>query len=690
MSRISSPALALTLLTLLSCGGGARSAAPPAGPDVPDDTGATAGTGAAPTDVAAPDPGAKTRTLTADTEIKTASGTTFTAPSAWIVEERSDRVLLTAPEKDVVVALYELKAADRDAAVNAAWQQWKPGFKLAVALAQDAPARDGWDAVSQIVYVTPTAEQRLVLAVARRKGDVWYVALLDGSAAGVDRRGAQLGLVVESFKVPGIESESFAGKTPHAFDKARQDQLTAFAETALARNKVPGAAIAVVQGGKVVYARGFGVRAKGKKAAVTPRTLFMIGSVNKSLTTLMLARLVEKKTFSWDTPVTQVLPSFALGDATTTSAVTMRHTACACTGMPRQDLEFIFEGHIGPEERLASMATMKPTTGFGETFQYSNLMVSAGGFAGAHAFAPRKKLGAAYDDAMAALVFKPLGMKASTFDFKKVARAEHAAPHPFGLDGEPAAMPITLETWVQPLRPAGGMWSNVEDMARFALLELGAGKLDGKQVVDTDALMARRAPQVKINDELSYGLGFAVGKAAGVQVVTHSGGTMGFNSEFLLLPEHGIGLVILTNVGSGALFTGTVERRLLELLFDGEARAASDLERRADETFKQLAEENKLIELKPDPAWFATFIGTWTTPGLGTIELRVDKGQPVLDSGDWKVNVGRKNDRDGTVKLIATTGPFAGLELVPTEKDGKTTLVLIDSQRSYVFEKKAD
>jgi CubicO group peptidase (beta-lactamase class C family) len=675
--------LSCFLACLLACGGGGGHA-----PTTPTPT-PEPKTGDVPVDVAAPpDPGVKTRTLDADTPIKTASGSTFTAPKSWIIEERSDRVVLTGPEKDVALALFELKAADRDAAINAAWQQWKPGFELAVAQAVDVPAREGWDGISQVVYVTPTSEHRLVVAVARRKGDVWYVALLDGDAAAADRRGAQLGLVLESLKVPGVERETFVGKTPHDFDKALQEKLTAFIETALARVKVPGAAVAVVQGGKVVYARGFGVREKGKKPTVTPKTLFMIGSVNKSLTTLMLARLVEQKKLSWDSPVTTVLPSFKLGDEATTAAVTMRHTACACTGMPRQDLEFIFEGGVGPEERLASMAAMKPTTGFGETFQYSNLMVAAGGFAGAHAFAPKKKLGPAYDDAMNALVFKPLGMKSSTFDFKKVARADHAAPHPFSLDGEPHAMPITLETWVQPLRPAGGMWSNVEDMSRFALLELDRGKLDGKQVIGEEPLLARRVPQVKIDDETSYGLGFAVGKAAGLPIVTHSGGTMGFNSELLLLPEQGIGLVILTNVGTGHIFTGTVERRLLELLFDGEEHAAADLERRVTEQFKQLDDDNKLIELKPDPAWLATFAGTWTTPGLGTIVIREEKGQYVLDTGDWKVDVGRKKDRDGTVKLVATTGPFAGLELVPTEKDGKTTLVLIDSQRSYVFERK--
>jgi CubicO group peptidase (beta-lactamase class C family) len=598
--------------------------------------------------------------------------------------------VLTAPEKDVAMALFELKAADRDAALAAAWAQWKPGFDLKVANAVDAPARDGWDALSQVVYVTPTAEQRLVIGLARRKGDVWYVALLDGSAAGADRRGAQLGIAIESFTVPGVDKESFAGKTAHTLDAARLDQLTAFAEAALARTKIPGAAIAVVQGGKVVYARGFGVRERGKKAAVTPNTLFMIGSIGKSLTTLMIARLVEAKRFGWDTPITEVLPSFVLGDAATTAKVTMRHTACACTGLPRQDLEFIFEGDVSAEDRLASMAQMQPTTGFGETFQYSNLMVSAGGFAGAHAFAPKKKLGPAYDDAMKAMVFKPLGMKSSTFDFKAVARADHAAPHPFGLDGEPAAAPITLERWVEPLRPAGGLWSNVNDMARVIQLELDRGKLAGKQVIGEEFLLARRQPQVKIDDELSYGLGLVVGTSRGMQVVTHSGGTMGFNSEMLILPEHGVGLIILTNVGSGGIFNGTVERRLLELLFDAAPRAAEDLERRTTEIYKQLAEDNKLIQAPPDAAWFGKLAGKWQAPGLGVIELRDDRSDAaVLDSGGWEVTVGKKTDRDGTVKLVATSGPFAGLELVPTDKDGATRLMLIDAQRSYVFERAA-
>jgi len=137
----------------------------------------------------------------------------------------------------------------------------------------------------------------------------------------------------------------------------------------------------------------------------------MIGSITKPMTTLMEATLVDAGTFRWETPVTAVLPSFALGDPETTKKVAMWHMSCACTGMPRQDMEDIFEFEgVTPEQRIASMKTMKPTTAFGDTFQYSNLMVSAGGFASAHAFDPKRSLGDAYDAAMHDKVFEPIGM----------------------------------------------------------------------------------------------------------------------------------------------------------------------------------------------------------------------------------------------------------------------------------------
>ena len=671
----------IALLALAAGCSGAASSRPQTEPS--DGPGASA---PQPTADLGPTP-VKKRTLDKDETITSASGATFTASAGWTVEERPEGIVLTTPEGDLQLTHVEVAAADRAAAVAAAWKRVRPEFALQPAQDVDLPARAGWDAVGQIVYVTASAEQRSVVAVARRKGPTWYVTLVDGKAAGFDRRGAQLFTAIESLKVKGLEKESFAGKKAHPLDATRIAELDRFIEESRAALKVPGAAVAVVQDGKVVLARGYGVRKQGSAAKVGPRTLFLIGSVTKPLTSLMMARLIDQKRFTWETPVTEVLPSFALGDAATTRAVKMRHTVCACTGMPRQDYEFIFEfAGFSPEDRLASMKGMVPTTGFGETFQYSNLMVSAGGFAAAHARSPGKKLAAAYADAMKTQVFAPLGMKVTTLDIKRVARGDHAAPHPADLRGEPVPVAAAAETWVVPVAPAGAVWSSAEDMARFLQLELGKGMLDGKRVVSEEQLLARRVPQVKITDESSYGLAWGVTREYGIEAIGHDGGTGGFLTLLQFLPEHGVGIIILTNSTNAGPLLGAVNRRLLELLFDGKREAKDNLATEMRIEAEQRAEALKLIG-EADPAWFDPLAGRWFAPGLGRIELRRDKRGATFDVGEWKVGVKKKTDRDGTVKII-TTGPLiSGLEIEPRQVDGKQVLVITTGQHEYVFER---
>ncbi len=151
-------------------------------------------------------------------------------------------------------------------------------------------------------------------------------------------------------------------------------KLGEWVEKAMQQLGVPGAAIGLVQDGKVVFAGGFGLRELGKKQKPDADTRFMIASNTKALTTLMLAKLVDENRITWDTPVTSLLPTFKLGDAETTRQVLVKHLVCACTGLPRQDFEWLFQfGGKTPNDAMATLATMQPTSKFGEMFQYSNL-----------------------------------------------------------------------------------------------------------------------------------------------------------------------------------------------------------------------------------------------------------------------------------------------------------------------------
>lgn len=233
----------------------------------------------------------------------------------------------------------------------------------------------------------------------------------------------------------------------------------------------------------------------------------MIGSLTKPLTTLMMARLVDMGRFAWTTPVTDVLPGFALADPEVTQKIEMRHTVCACTGMPRRDLDLIFRFRgVRPEDRIAEMRQMRPTTGFGETFQYSNFLVAAGGYAAAHSYAPDLTLGDAYERSMQQLVFEPLGIEQSSV--LSTHSPLDAAPHGRTLDGACAPIAPVLEEFVDSTAPSGSVWSTVLDMARYVSCELRNGWNErGEQVVSADNLLARRRSAIRIGGKSSYGLG---------------------------------------------------------------------------------------------------------------------------------------------------------------------------------------
>lgn len=625
--------------------------------------------------------------LDADTKTTTGGGATFEAPKGWLMTKGADVIALEAPERDLTVTFVEAREKDAEKAIAFAWARTQPGFARKPKMTTKPPPRDGWDEVTQIVYDTSAAEPRDVVALARRKGDVTYVTLVDGTSAALSRRGANLATAVGSFRAPGVEEESFAGKKANKLDARRLEAFEKFVEDARVQAKVPGVAVAIVQDRKIVYEHGFGARAFGREEPVTENTLFIIGSITKSLTSLMMAKLVDEGRFAWDTPVVDVLPTFTLGDADATKRLAMRHTVCACTGLPRQDMTFFFGySKATPESRVEEMKGLKPTTAFGETFQYSNLMVSAGGYLAAHAAEPKKPLGPAYDAAMRSRVLDPIGMKTSTFDFAVAQKREHALPHALTTSLEVRSMPVGVEAWIPAIRPAGGLWSSAHEMARWVAVELDGGKtLEGKEVVSAANLAERKKPMARISEKKSYGLALVVESYDGVDVVAHSGGTSGFNTVALWLPEHHVGLVVLTNLSSANALLESTRRRFFELLFDGQDEARQGLAFALDRREKAYAADFGKLEVAPDDAWTAALAGEWKNPVLGKIAVRVADGRAIVDAGEWKSAFGRVKEQDGSEKLVLLDPPFAGFDLLVKGSGAAATLTLDIGQEKYVF-----
>jgi len=627
--------------------------------------------------------------LSADTPKTTVLGNAFIAPKDWSIRVKGPATILEAPEGDSWVALVDVEAKTQDEALAAAWQAYKPDAKWPLKVSNDLPDRDGWSRRRAYDYQTSPNEKRGVDAVVYNSGSSWTVVIEDVADAVAGKRGAQLSLIFSRLLPKGYRRESFAGKKANTLDQARIAELGRFVEQGQKVLGVPGVGLGLVQDGKVVFAGGFGVKDLGGTEKPDGDTLFMIASNTKAMTTLLLAKLVDEHRITWDTPVTTLLPSFKLGDAATTRSVLVKHLICACTGMPRQDLEWIFDyGKMTPESTMTMLGTMQPTSKFGELFQYSNLMAAAAGYTAAHVIHPDMELGAAYDSAVQSYVFDPLGMKETTFDMKRALSSNHAGSHSPDADGKTARAMTAINDAVIPARPAGGAWSSINDMLKYVSMELAEGKLpNGTTYISKDPLLERRAPQVSIGKDVTYGMGLMVDTTYGVPVVHHGGDLVGYHSDMIWLPGQNVGLVILTNADPGWLLRDRIRRKLLEVLFDGHPEAEALLNADAKSFYADLAAERKLMTIPAEANESAKLAKHYANALLGEITVSTPGAPTIFDFGEWKSEVASRKNPDGTISFITTVPGELGFEFV-VGSGAKRTLTIRDAQHEYVYEER--
>jgi len=288
---------------------------------------------------------------------------------------------------------------------------------------------------------------------------------------------------------------------------------------------------------------------------------------------------------------------------------------------------------------------------------------------------------------MRTLVFDPLGMKRTTLDMARALRDEHASGHGEDVDGSQQVAPFAPNYSVVHLRPAGGAWSSVREMAKVALMELARGKLpDGKTYIAEVPLLARREPQVVFGDRHSYGMGLEVDRSKDVPVVHHGGSLFGYKSDYFFLPEHGVGGVILTNADSGGILLRPFVRRTLEVLFDAREEAKDDLAAGVARRKAAIAKERERLQVPPDPGVVASLARAYTNAALGTVKLSPRGKDVVLDVGEWKSPLATRKNDDGTVSVVTTAPTVDGIAFVLGTEGGKRTLIVRDDQHEYVFE----
>ncbi len=612
-------------------------------------------------------------------------------PTNWTLTEGDGYVLLMDPEESIKMYLVVVPGTDLAQATLEGWKLVDPAFDVAIDDTVEPPTGGDVDSILVTGYDTGDVN-RIMQAVAQGKNGDAYLLLVDGALAGLQKRNAQVSIVGSGFKILAVEETDLADVAPLPIDDAIIASLEEFIATYMEAFGIPGAAVGIVENGELIYSKGFGVADPATGAPMAADTNVMIGSTGKSLTTMMMGTLVDDGIMSWDTPAIELYPDFKVKDPALTEQITMRNLVCACTGVPRRDLELIFNAaEQSAEDTVAALADFEFFTDFGEAFQYSNQMVATGGYiAAAAAEGSSADLEALYERALQERILDPIDMENTTVSFDAVrARGNYATPHMLTLDNTYEPISMDAEGVLIPVAPAGLHWSTLDDMAKYMITQLNEGVApDGTRVVSAENLKETWKPQIALSNEASYGLGWIVTEYKGVPVLSHGGNTIGFTSGFTFLPGRDLGVIVLTNGRATNLFNDGVAGRLLELIYEQPAEVAQNLDFYVERMDEQTDELTGQLKDEIDAEAVEPYLGRFTNQALGAIELTLADGKLMLDAGEFVTELRAKNDDDGKLEgYLQMDVPLQGL-LYKFEQDeaGANVIVLGEGAVKYTFE----
>lgn len=470
-----------------------------------------------------------------------------------------------------------------------------------------------------------------------------------------------------------------------AVDKA-VGQLDDLVNSMMESTKIPGVAVAVVSGGETKYAKGFGVKDITTGEAVDPDTVFQLASVSKSVGSTVVAAAVTDKTVTWEMPIVESLPWFALAEPYVTRTVTVGDMYSHRSGLPDHAGDKLEDMGYSQQEIMQRMRFM-PLDPFRISYAYTNFGVTTGGEAVA------VKAGTDWATLSQDLIYGPLGMTSTSsryVDFER--RADRAVGH-IKEDDKWVKTPIPRDPDAQ--SPAGGVSSNVNDMATWLKMVLAQGKHNGQEVVAPDALLPALSPQIVSsppqtpdNRAGSYGYGFNVGVTEDARTQFNHAGAFasGAGTVFSILPSADTAIVVLSNAAPlGAV--DSIAAEFMDLVQFGEIRNDwRDLYAKAYAPLSVPSGElvGKEPPSNPAPSQpLPSYVGTYANAVYGPAEIVERDGKLVLEMGPggvrkhelthWDGNTFtfdllNENAEPGSISQVTFDGPRMTIEYYDDEE----------------------
>jgi CubicO group peptidase (beta-lactamase class C family) len=494
--------------------------------------------------------------------------------------------------------------------------------------------------------------------------------------------------------LPGIARAAEPSKTEAATEKQLHGlipDIETYIVSGMKMFHVPGLAIGIVAGDKLVYAKGFGVRSKSTGLPVDTRTVFQIGSTTKAFLAATEAIMVDRGKLKWDDRVVDLDPEFQLKDPWVTREFRVFDLLAQRSSLPTFVNDMLAMYNFDDAAVIRSLRNVEPVSSFRTTFAYTNIT---------HLLASRivaKAAGAPdWNAVLQKELLDPLGMKDSTCTVEAI----QAAPdHANGSRWTPQG---SIEVPFTPIFPyhldgAGDINTNVEDMARWIRLQLGNGAFEGRRMVSPENLAYTRRPMVAASDQASYAMGWYVYATPNGNLLWHDGDALSFGSFVGLAPDRNVGVVILTNTTDNlfqiALGMWILDRILGNPKVDHVVKSREQAKASFETKAKRFA---KPSNPRPFPA-LTPLAGKFVNPSFGHAEITLQGDALVMDIQATGAQL-KLEPWDGSVftATLMPTGPFGpivdldymtkGFAQFQMDKDGKLNLLRLSTEDGQAYE----
>lgn len=420
-------------------------------------------------------------------------------------------------------------------------------------------------------------------------------------------------------------------------------QIDSITELTLKTFDVPGIAVAVVKDGKIIHAKGYGVRSLKTKQKVDENTLFGIASNSKSFTVAALGMLVDEGKLKWDDKVIDYIPEFRLYNPYVTEEFTIRDllTHRSGLGLGAGDLMFWPDSsNFTKADMIHNLRYLKQASSFRTKYDYdNNLYVVAGEVVA-------RVSGISWEDFIETKIMQPLQMTQSAANYNRLKNKSNVIDPHAPVNG---TVQVIHRDWNEIADAAGGIYSNLTDMCKWIIMQMNNGKYgDGKQLFSQAVHEEMWTPQTIIpvhgtnpynTHFASYGLGWFLSDVKGYKQATHTGGLAGIVTQVTLIPELKLGIIVFTNQQSGAAFTSitnTIKDSYLGVKgidwvkrnHDAVVFGQSSAKNITDKIWKDIDAQQKISS----PINVENFIGTYNDKWLGDVIISQKNGKLWFDS----------------------------------------------------------